>query len=68
MLTTKSVSFDKILLRAIDEALNSLGESVRQAIYFYIENKFSVARDEIPENLLQFQGGLKKSSVQALNS
>jgi hypothetical protein len=60
MLTTKSVSFDKILLRAIDEALNSLGESVRQAIYFHIENKFSVARDEIPENLLQFQGGLKE--------
>jgi len=60
MLTTKSVSFDKILLRAIDEALNSLGESVSQSIYFHIENKFSVDRNEIPENLQQFQGGLKE--------
>ena|GEM_PF-935566 len=60
MLTTKSVSFDKILLRAIDEALYSLGESVSQSIYFHIENKFSVARNEIPENLQQFQGGLRE--------
>ena len=60
MLTTKSVAFDKILLRAIDEALESLGESVRQSIYFHIENKFNVARNEIPENLQQFQGGLKE--------
>jgi len=60
MLTTKAVSFDKILLRAIDEALNSLGESVSQSIYFHIENKFSIARNEIPENLQQFRGGLKE--------
>jgi hypothetical protein len=60
MLTTNSVAFDKILLRAIDEALNSLGESVRQSIYFHIENKFSVARNEIPEKLQEFQEGLKE--------
>jgi hypothetical protein len=60
MLTTNLAAFDKILLRAIDEALNSLGESVSQSIYFHIENKFSVARNEIPENLQQFQGGLKE--------
>jgi len=48
------------LLNAIDEALNSLGESVKQSIYFHIENKFSVARNEIPENLTEFQGGLEK--------
>ncbi|MBN1357387.1 hypothetical protein JW988_01325 [Candidatus Bathyarchaeota archaeon] len=60
MLTTELVSFDKVLLRAIDEALNSLGESVRQSIYFHIENKFNVARNEIPEKLEQFQGGLKE--------
>jgi hypothetical protein len=60
MLATNLVTFDKILLSAIDEALKSLGESVRQSIYFHIENKFSVARNEIPENLEQFQGGLKE--------
>jgi hypothetical protein len=59
-LATKSREFDKLLLSAIDEALTSLGESVKQSIYFHIENKFSVARNEIPENLVEFQGGLEK--------
>jgi hypothetical protein len=59
-LATKSREFDKLLLSAIDEALSSLGESVKQSIYFHIENKFSVARNEIPENLTEFQGGLEK--------
>jgi hypothetical protein len=59
-LATKSREFNKLLVSAIDEALNSLGKSVRQSIYFHIENKFSVARNEIPENLVEFQGGLEK--------
>ena len=59
-MTTKSTIFNKLLLNAIDEALNSLGESVKQSIYFHIEKKFSVARNEIPENLVEFQGGLEK--------
>jgi hypothetical protein len=59
-LATKSREFDKLLLSAIDEALTSLGESVKQSIYFHIENRFSVARNEIPENLAEFQGGLEK--------
>ena len=59
-LATKSQEFDKLLLSAIDEALNSLGESVKQSIYFHIENNFSVTRNEIPKNLAEFQGGLEK--------
>jgi hypothetical protein len=52
--------FDKLLVGAIDEALNSLGESVKQSIYFHIENRFKVPKDKIPENLVEFQGGLEK--------
>jgi len=59
-LATKSTNFDNLLIYAIDEALNSLGESVKQSIYFHIENKFNVARNEIPENLAEFQVGLEK--------
>jgi hypothetical protein len=33
---------------------------VSQSIYFHIENKFSVTRNTIPENLVEFQGGLEK--------
>jgi hypothetical protein len=59
-LPTKSKEFDELLLAAIDEALTSLGESVKQSIYFHIENKFNVTRNEIPKNLQEFQGGLEK--------
>jgi hypothetical protein len=55
----KSSNFDKLLLEAIDEALSSLGESVKQSIYFHIENKFVTKRD-IPRNIKEFQGGLEK--------
>jgi len=33
---------------------------VKQSIYFHIENKFSVTRNEIPRNLQGFQVGLEK--------
>jgi hypothetical protein len=56
----KRSEFDKLLVNVIDEALSSLGESVKQSIYFHIENKFHVARNDIPENLEEFQGGLEK--------
>lgn len=57
---TKRNDFDKILVSAIDEALNSLGESVKKSIYFHIEHNFKVPRDRIPENLVEFQGGLEE--------
>lgn len=56
----KNSEFDELLLSAIDETLSSLGESVKQSIYFHIEKKFNVAKDEIPQKLEEFQGGLEK--------
>jgi hypothetical protein len=56
----RSPEFDKLLQTAIDEALVTLGESVRQAIYFHIEKKFNVPKDNVFENLEQFQIGLEK--------
>jgi hypothetical protein len=59
MVPKKTRSFDDLLLEAIDEALSSLGESVKQSIYFHIQNKF-VARNDIPTRIQDFQGGLEK--------
>jgi hypothetical protein len=56
----KTTEFNKLLVTAIDEALNSLGESVKQSIYYHIEHNFKVPRDNIPENVAEFQGGLEK--------
>jgi hypothetical protein len=55
-----SRAFDKLLLEAVDEALASLGDSARQAIYFHLENKFKVSKDEIPSHVDVFADGLEK--------
>lgn len=52
--------FDKLLLESVDEALASLGESVRQAIYFHLEKKFNIAKKDIPHRLKDFADGLEK--------
>ena len=58
-MVTKSRTFDKLLLTAIDEAFSSLGESAKQSIYFHIETS-NVKRNKIPENLPKFQARLEK--------
>jgi len=47
------------LLEAVDEGFLALGESVRQAIYWHLENRFSIRRDEIPDRLKEFMEALK---------
>jgi hypothetical protein len=59
-LTRKKKTFEKLLTEAVDEALASLGESAKQAIYFHLENKFKIAKKDIPYRLEDFAGGLEK--------
>jgi hypothetical protein len=56
----KTNAFDKLLLEAVDEALTSLGDSARQAIYFHLEDQFKITKKEIPYHLEDFTGGLEK--------
>lgn len=53
-------TFEEILLEAIDEALSSLGESAKQAIYFHLREKFKIEMDEIPHRLQDFADGMEK--------
>jgi hypothetical protein len=52
--------FQKTFLEAVEEGLSSLGESPKQAILFHLENSFKIKREEIPENLTEFQKALEK--------
>ncbi|MDH5483450.1 MAG: hypothetical protein OEY22_11340 [Candidatus Bathyarchaeota archaeon] len=52
-------AFDKLLLKAVDDALFSLGDSARQAIYFHLENKFEIAKKDIPANIEDFAEGIE---------
>jgi hypothetical protein len=48
------------LLQAVDEALSLLGESVKQSIYFHLENKFKITKNDIPNRPEDFADGLEK--------
>jgi len=46
--------FAAVLLEAIDKAFASLGESVKEAIYFHLEHNFMIARQDIPDKIDDF--------------
>ena len=53
-------SFYDTLLEAIDEGFSSLGESVKVAIYFHLENTFRIKKREIPFRIDDFSDALEK--------
>jgi len=52
--------FHELFLRAVDSAFSSLGDSARQSIYFHLETRFRMPRDEIPDRLEDFENGMEK--------
>jgi len=57
--------FATILLDSIDEALSSLGQNVKVSIYFHLENKFSVPKQDIPDRVEDFSNALEQIFGQA---
>ncbi len=56
----KSKQFDELLLNAIDDSFTSLGESIRQSIYFHLDEQFRLKREQIPRCLNKFQTAIEK--------
>lgn len=56
----KRENFEKLLMESVDEALTSLGESAKQAIYFHLEDKFKISKEEIPRRIEDFAEGIEK--------
>jgi hypothetical protein len=52
--------FEQILLDSIDEAFSTLGESAKTSIYFYMEKKLLIAKQEIPYRVDDFSGALER--------
>jgi hypothetical protein len=48
------MNFEELLLEAIDEGLSSLGETCKQALYFYLEKNFRLNKREIPFRIEDF--------------
>jgi hypothetical protein len=60
MPTDKTRKFDFILLEAIDEALTTLGESIKKSVYFHLEVTYKMKRPEIPNEIERFSDSLDK--------
>jgi len=54
----KKLDFDKTLLEAVDHALLALGESPRKAIYYHLDKRFKLPREDIPEDTEKFTQAL----------
>ena len=52
--------FEKLLLSAVDQELSSLGESSKQAIYFYLGRSFSIEKQDIPQKIEPFKEALEE--------
>jgi len=52
--------FEEILQEAIDEALSSLGESVRKSIYLHLEQQFLIPQEEIACRIGDFSDALER--------
>lgn len=52
--------FNRLLLEAVDEGLSMLGESSKQAIYFHLEKRFDIKKQEIPHKIEVFANAIEK--------
>jgi hypothetical protein len=52
--------FEAVLLEAVDEAFLSLGESVKASIYFHLEHKFIIPKQDIPYRIDDFSDALER--------
>ncbi|MEM2104066.1 MAG: hypothetical protein QW717_04165 [Candidatus Bathyarchaeia archaeon] len=58
--SNSSLSFDEILLEAIDEALAMLGDSCKHAFYLYLEKAFKIGKQEIPSKIEEFTKAIEQ--------
>ena len=56
----KEKDFEKLFIEAVDEGLQTLGESGKHMIFFHLEKSYSIKRHEIPQKPEAFAKGLEK--------
>ncbi len=56
----RQAQFDRFLVEAIDEALSTLGEAVKNTIYEHLERDFGISKNEIPTRIDEFSDIMHK--------
>jgi hypothetical protein len=57
--------FGALLLESIDQAFSTLGQNVKLSIFFYLETKFALPKQDIPDRIEDFSNALEKIFGQA---
>jgi hypothetical protein len=52
--------FSQILVESIDEAFLTLGETAKSSMYFYLETKFAIPKQDIPKRVDDFSDALEQ--------
>jgi hypothetical protein len=52
--------FEDVLLETLDEALSTLGETVKKSIYFHLQREFLIAKQDIPYKINDFSDALEQ--------
>ena len=53
-------TFRNVLLGSVDEALSSLGDDTKAALYYHLDKEFSLKKKQIPKRLNDFSFALEK--------
>ena len=53
------IVFETVVTEAIDEVFTTLGESVKQAVYSYLENKQGIRKEQIPSMIEGFTDAIE---------
>ncbi len=56
----KERDFEKLFIEAVDEGLETLGESGKHMIFFHLDKSYSVKKNDIPKKPEAFARGLQK--------
>jgi hypothetical protein len=59
VLTTTRPPFDEAFSEAVDEAFSCLGESAKQATYWYVTSKHGLPKDELGSHVDDFAAALE---------
>jgi hypothetical protein len=66
--TKNETKFDAILIDAIDLTFSALGQNVKFSIYFNLEAKFGLPKQDIPDRIGDFSDALDQIFGQAARS
>ncbi|MDH5391069.1 MAG: hypothetical protein OEX10_07970 [Candidatus Bathyarchaeota archaeon] len=56
----KEKDFEKLFIEAVDEGLETLGESGKHMVFFHLDKSYSIKKHEIPKKPEAFARGLEK--------